>query len=695
MSSKFSLGNGRGTQFYLPLLIIFVILVLLMPKAAKFDYDYKKGMPWQYETLVSQFDFPILKTNEQIEEERERNGTSVIPYFRYSDEIVNTTLKSLEGLDFGAYSYLKAPVVTRVSRIYQRGIISDGRIRLDRGSAAVSDELLFIQKNKRAEKYPRSEVYKVSDARDKLVADLVVQYPSVNVDSVLNKSGVYGLLVPNLVFDKATTELVHAESADYISPTQGQFNADQKIVSKGEIVTADIAQILDSYRVEYERNLGYDGPRILLWIGDMLLALAIVLILALSIQYSNPRIFYRRRFRYLLTVFTITAFVTLVVERINPSFLYLVPFTVVTLYLSAFFEDRVVLPVYTACLLPLLIFSNRGAELFVMYLSAGVVSMFLFRIYWRGWQQFVTAALVFLTLVLVYSGFRLIDATSSNYVRTLLFLFGSSLLTVACYPLVYLFEKIFNLVSQTRLQELADTNNPALRELSKKAPGTFQHCLQVMSMSDAVARAIGANVPLVRAGALYHDLGKMNNPLCFIENETSVGEGHHYHDGLTYVQSAREIIRHVSDGMELADKYKLPDMVKEFIRTHHGTSATTYFLNKYLNDGGDPSATADFYYHGVRPSTREQVVVMLCDSIEAASRSVREGGPEAYNRLVDSIIDGKLKDGQLSNADISIRDIEQIRAVLKSYLNQIYHERVAYPKRKDAPADPSLSDNNK
>ena len=680
MSKKYS--SGRGARIYLPLVLIYIVLVLLMPKAAKFDYDYRKGSPWQYETLVSQFDFPILKTSEQIEDERDRAGTSVIPYFRYSDEIVNTTVRAIEGLDFGRFGSLKAPVVTRINAIYQRGIISDGRIRLDRGSAAVSEELLFIQKNKRAEKYPRSEIYKVSDARNKLAADLAVQYPSVNVDSLLNKSGVYDLIVPNLVFDKATTELVHAESADYISPTQGYVNADQKIVSKGEIVTAEIAQMLDSYKAEYERNLGYDGPRILLWLGNMLVALAIMLILSLSLQYSAPQFFPRRRFRYLLMVFTISAVATFLVERMNPALLYLLPFTVLTLYLSAFFEDRVVMPVYAACLLPLLIFSSRGAELYVMFLAGGAVSIFLFKHYGRGWQQFITAGGVFLTVALVYSGFRLIDATPGNYLVTLSYLLFGSLLTVAFYPLVYLFEKLFNLVSQTRLQELADTNNPALRELAKKAPGTFQHCLQVMAMSDAAARAIGANVPLVRAGALYHDLGKMNNPLCFIENESSMSGQHSYHEGLGYAQSARDIIRHVSDGLELADRYRLPDVIKDFIRSHHGTSATAYFLNKYLNEGGNPDDTADFYYHGGKPTTREQVVVMLCDSVEAASRSVKDGGPEAYDKLVDSIVEGKFKDGQFASADISLKEIEQLKAVLKSYLQQIYHERVAYPKRK-------------
>ena len=684
MGKKFRLG--RGSRIYLPLAIVFLAVVFLMPKAAKFDYDYKKGTPWQYETLVSQFDFPILKTSEQIEEERERAGTSVVPYYRYSDEIVNNAIKAIEGLDFGRNASLKSAVLTRVNRIYQKGVISDARVRMDRSSASVSEEVLFIQKNKRAEKYPRSEVYKVSDARNKLLADMTLQYPSVNMDSILNKSGVYDVMVPNLVFDKATTELVHAESADYISPTQGYVNADQKIVSKGEIVTAEIAQILDSYKIEYEKNLGYDGPRILLWIGDMLIALAIVALLALCIRYANPKIFLdRKRYYYLLTVFLLTTVVSLVVERINPTAHFLVPYTVITLYLTAFFENRVVFPVYTVSLLPLLVFSTRGPELFVMFLVAGACSIYVFERYGKGWLQFITAGIVFIVLALTFTGFRLIDATGGNYVATLLMLFVGSLLTVAFYPLVFLFEKLFNLVSQTRLVELADTNNKLVQELAKKAPGTFQHCLQVMTMADTAARAIGANASLARTGALYHDIGKMNNPLCFIENEGAAGS--RYHEGLTYLQSARDIIRHVQDGMEIAAKNNLPDVVQDFIRTHHGTTATGYFLNKYLNEGGDPSATADFYYRGGKPVTKEQVVVMLCDSLEAASRSVKGGGAEAYASLVDSIVDAKFKAGQFSDADISIKEIDVIKDVLKSYLTQLYHERVEYPKRRDAAAD--------
>ena len=251
-------------------------------------------------------------------------------------------------------------------------------------------------------------------------------------------------------------------------------------------------------------------------------------------------------------------------------------------------------------------------------------------------------------------------------------------MTVAGYPLIYLFEKIFMLVSTSKLVELSDTSNTLLRQLADKAPGTFQHSLQVMNLSDAVARAIDANVPLVRAAALYHDIGKICNPQCFTENETP---GIKYHEELSPKESAQEIIRHVSDGLALADKHNLPSVLKAFINSHHGTTCTAYFLNRYLNDGGDPEDVSAFYYNGVNPVTKEQVILMFCDAVEAASRSLKDYSAENISALVEKIINGKADDGQLSDSDISLREITKIKEVLKSYLQQMYHSRIAYPKR--------------
>ncbi len=655
-----------------------------MPRTAKFNYDYKKGTPWPYETLVSQFDFPILKTEEQIQEERDQAGTIVVPYFRYSEEVTSASIKKVQSMDLGSYNSLRPQLVSRLGDIYAKGVLSDGKVKLDRGSAQVSENLIYIQRNKRAVQYPRSEVYKLSEARDQLVALMAKSYPSVALDSLFRRSGVYETIVPNLLYDKAMTELTHAESADYVSPTLGYVKADEKIVSRGEIVTAEIAQILDSYKEEYNKVFGYSGPRILLILGNILLALALVVLLYFCIFFANPQVFKdRNRYYYLLFVFVLAAVVTFIMERWAPGALYLIPYPVFALYLMAFFRNRVVLPVYIVSLLPLLIFCGNGMELFVMFLAAGAVTIETFTRLSKGWNQFLNAAILFGVEAAVFLGFRLIDVgDSAVWWVDLMQIAVGAVLTVAAYPLIYLFETMFNLVSVTRLIDLADTNSPLLQELSAKAPGTFQHCLQVMNLVDAVGRATDANVPLLRAAALYHDLGKMQNPLCFIENASLNPGAHQYHEGKTPAESAADIIRHVDDGLAIAQEHRLPDEIKAFIRTHHGTSSTAYFLNKYLNEGGDPSDTSAFYYHGQRPTTKEQVILMVCDSIEAASRTLKDYSTESCDQFVESIVAGKEKAGQLEEADITIHEMNMMKSMLKTYLQQIYHGRVAYPKRK-------------
>ncbi len=666
-----------------PLILVFAVLVLLMPRTAKFNYDYKKGSPWPYETLISQFDFPILKTEEQIQAEREQAGTIVIPYYRYSDEVSSAVVKNVQSLDLGEFNKLRPTIVTRLGDIYGKGVISDGKVKLEQGSAQVSENLIYIQRNKRAVQYPRTEVYKVSDARDQLVALLAKTYPSVNLDSLFRRAGVYEVLVPNLLYDRAMTELAHAESDDYVSPTMGYVKADEKIVSKGEIVTAEVAQILDSYKEEYNQVFGYAGPRILLYIGNILLALALVVILYLVIYFTSPAVFNEvNRYLYLLSVFLLAAILSFVVERTAPVIMYMIPFPVFALYLLAFFRKRQVLPMYVVMLLPLLIFCGNGMELFVMFLTAGVVTIESFGYFSKGWRQFLNAAIIFGVEAAIYLGFRFIDVGSAaSWWVDLTLIFVGSMATVALYPLIYLFEGVFNLVSVTRLIELADISNPLLQELAAKAPGTFQHCLQVMNLVDAVGRATDADVPLLRAAALYHDLGKMANPLCFVENETSTPGAAKYHAGKSPKESAADIIRHVDDGLAIAQEHHIPGIIQDFIRTHHGTSSTAYFLNQYLNDGGDPSDVAAFYYHGQKPTTKEQVILMVCDSIEAASRTLKEFTPEAYDRFVEGIVAGKEKAGQLEDADITIHDLNLMKRMLKTYLQQIFHARVAYPKR--------------
>lgn len=667
----------------IPLVVLFLVLTLIFPRTAKFSYDYRKGSPWSHETLLAQFDFPILKTDEQIREEKSRSKSVVIPYYRYRQDIVDNCRKAAEGIDMGGYSYLRPLIVASMDGIYSNGVVPDEGVKLD-GHSDPSGAVLYIQKDKRAGKKPVSEVFKESEAKNRLLSDIAAKYPRINADSVLRSAGIYDFIVPNLEYDPKTTELVRSESSNQVSTTQGFVSAGQLIVSEGEIVTAEIAQMLDSYKVEYENSMGYGGPRILFWLGNAFIAFALVLLFFLMIYFLNRRLFMdHRKFWYLIFIFIIASVLALIINKFAPRCLYMVPFTLTALYLEAFFKNKVIFPICCVSFLPLLVFAENGVVLFVMFLLASIVAVFTFRFFNQGWQQFIMSGIVFVSILVTYFGFRMIDMVNDDPYMAVLYMFIGSMLIVAGYPLIYLFERMFNLVSSSRLRELCDTNNKLLRELEHKAPGTFQHSLQVMNMCDAAARSIDANVLLVRAGALYHDIGKMKNPLCFIENESMSPKGVHYHEHLSPKESARAIIKHVSDGLELAAENRLPDVIQDFILTHHGTSNTSYFYNKYLNEGGDPNDVSDFFYKGRKPQTKEQIILMICDTLEAASRTLKDNSAATFSVFVENIVASKMKIGQFDQADISIKDLNTVKETLKAYLSQIYHERVVYPQRKN------------
>lgn len=672
----------RTFRAYLPLIGLFLLLVFIMPRSPKFNYDYVKGSPWMHETLLAQFDFPVLKTEAQLLEERDKAGSDIVPYYRHDAKALSRSRLALASLDMDGYSFLKPVLEDNLAYVYSKGILAPSAGQNTEELKDNPASLIFLQKDRRAMKVPVSEVFTIEDAEAYLYDGLLKAYPEINADSLYLALPLNTVIIPDLIFDQQTTDLVHEEKVNFVSATQGVIRTGQVIVSEGEIVTAEIEQLLDSYKAEYDKSVGYGSSEVFMWIGNILIAFFIVLVLFLAICYCNFRIFDEfNKYLYLLMVFGIAALASSIVAKTDPALFYMMPFTLISLYLLAFFSRRMVFSVYFISLLPMLIFAPNGVELFMVYLVAGCVCIFVFGFFNRGWLQFVTALIVFAVMAVVWGAFRLVDGVDGlkDY-RTILDLGLAALLAVAGYPLIYLFEKIFKLVSNTKLTELCDTNNTLLRTLADKAPGTFQHCLQVMNLADAAARSIDANVLLVRAGALYHDIGKTANPQCFTENETS---GIRYHAGLSPKESAQEIIRHVSDGLAIAEKHGLPGIIKEFIVSHHGTTSTGYFLTQYLNDGGDPEDVAEFYYDGVKPVTKEQVVLMICDAVEAASRSLKDYSQQNISSLVDRIVDGKVREDQLSDADISIRDINRMKEVIKSYLMQMYHSRVSYPKRKE------------
>ena len=665
----------------MPLIALFLLLVFFMPKSPKFNYDYRKGSPWMYETLIAQFDFPVLKTEAQLQAEREKAGSNVIPYYKTDGKVAARSAGTVSALELGKWSDARVTLSDALAALYAKGILAPSMEQDIEEMLQDAGGLIYVQRDRRAEKVPVTEVFTVESASSYLRDAVAADFPQCDVDSLYVAASLGTLIVPDLVFDQQTTDLIHEESVNYVSATQGVVKAGQVIVSEGEMITAEIEQLLDSYKSEYDTSVGYGGRRVYMWLGSILIAFCIVFVLFLAICYCNFRIFDEyNKYLYLLLIFALAAVGSSIVARFDPALFYLMPFTLISLYLLAFFTKRVVFSVYFISLLPMLVFSPAGVELFVMYLVAGSVAMLVFGFFNRGWLQFVTAFIVFVVMTIVWGAFRLTDGIGGLADHHTVFDMAlGALLSVACYPLIYLFEKIFKLVSNTKLAELSDTNNKLLRELADKAPGTFQHSLQVMNLADAAARSINANVLLVRAGALYHDIGKIANPQCFTENQTSEIR---YHEGLTPKESAQEIIRHVSDGLVIADRHGLPAEIKDFIISHHGTSAAGYFLTQYLNAGGNPEEVSDFYYDGRRPVAKEEVVLMICDAVEAASRSLKDYSQESISGLVDRIVDGKAAEDQFDDADISLREVSTMKETIKSYLQQMYHSRVSYPKRK-------------
>ena len=662
----------RGYKVYLPLVLLFALLVFVMPRSPKFNYDYRKGALWMYEDFVSQFDFPLLKSEEQYKAELQKAGSSIVPVYRQDQSVLEAAYSQLSLSDMGEYNDLKPAVNASLGRIYSKGV-------LPRNAAVEPAGFMYVQKDVRASKIPFSEVYTTESAASVLRQSLPSEMPESVADSLFN-AVLAGLVNADLVFDRQLTDLIHEENVALVSPTMGVIKAGQTLVSQGELITEEVEQILDSYKAEYEANVGYTGSPVLQWAGNSLVALFLVMLLFFAIYFCNYHIFEKyNKYLYVLLVFALSAVTSFVVAQTEPRYFYMVPYTLIALYLLAFFSRRLVFTVYFISLLPMLISAPEGIELFFIYLCGGVVVIYVFDYFNRGWLQFVSALITFAVMALVWMSFRLADGVDTfTTFRPLGHLSLAALLAVAGYPLIYLFEKMFMLVSSSKLVELSDTSRPLLRMLADKAPGTFQHSLQVMNLSDAVARSIDANIPLIRAAALYHDIGKIANPQCFTENETP---GVRYHEGLSPKESAQEIIRHVSDGLALADKYGLPSLVREFIATHHGTTCTAYFYNKYLVEGGSEADRGDFCYDGMKPKTKEQVVLMLCDAVEAASRSLKDYSAESISELVERITNGKIEDGQLSDSEISMSELSTAKEVMKSYIQQMYHARVAYPKR--------------
>lgn len=628
-----------------------------------------------YETLNAAFDFPILKTEEEIRLEKEKMG--IVPYFTFKTDVEATQLRRFS--DYLASTAFDTLMTRRVIRymdeVYNKGIVSEDRYK-DLGTQAT----VVIVKNKESSERPAAEIFTPSTAL-RYIESHFQAGRAATVSGILDSLNLSDFLVSNLVFDEKTTQAVLNSKLQDVSPTKGLVYAGQRIINKGEIVTAGIEQILNSMKVEFDANIGFMGSKFLLILGQSLMVLLCLLLLYIVLQHLRPEVFDRLpELLFMLMLQVVIVVGTSLAAGMQTRILLLLPLPVFILFLSAFYPTRLALPVYFVFMLPLFVAVPNNPVFVISNILAGSIAVYVFDFWGRGWKQFIGASIIFLCYLVVYTAQYLIIKGSflhfdwlhvENYVFT-------ALLVIACYPLVYLLEKLFGFVSISRLRDLADPGNKLLRLLSEKAPGTMQHSLQVANLAGNAAHAIGANALLCRVGALYHDIGKINNPQFFIENQA----GHfNPHENLSPEESARILVQHLDDGMAIARKYALPSLVSGFIKSHHGTGRTGYCYTVYCNQGGDPENKEPFTYRGRLPKTQEEVIVSLADAVEAATRSLTVINERNISDIVDEIVAGRFAEHQFDAADISIKDIYIVTDVFKSRLQEIYHERIVYPRK--------------
>ncbi len=683
---KITKNTFKNRIIYVCLFVAFVVMMLFFPNEGRFKYDYQKGRPWTYETLVAPIDFPLLKSQAELLAEKEEAASKVVPYYIYDRNVLPLQLQKLKTNQMLAAvdASVGEILVNSFNHIYGNGVMPDKSASLQEsiGSAVENTSYIFVQKERRAVEVPLSEIFTKNSAVEYIKSCLLEANPYTNADSLIWVVGIKDLILPNLSYDAATTKMLHKNAVDYVSPTKGMIYTGQLIVSEGEMVTAEIEQMLDSYKAEYDLSLGYSEGSFKLVLGHVIFVLVILALIYVTIYFVDIDMFKRaNQFAFILFIVVLAFVITVTVRNMASEYLFFVPYAVFALYMMAFFHAKLIFPIYMILLLPLLVLADQGTELYLLNVFAGGVALVSFSYLNRGWLQFLNALLIFIGMMFVHVAFELTEAgnLSGLHYRVIMFIFLNALFVVATYPLVFLLEKIFILVSVSTLKDLSDTNNALLQELARKAPGTFQHSLQVANLAERAVQAIGGNARLVKVGAMYHDVGKLNNPQCFIEN---AAPGINYHAGLSPIESAHEIIKHVEHGVELAKKYYLPQVIIEFITSHHGQSQTGYFYNKFCNDGGDPKLVGEFTYKGTLPTTKEQVVVMMADAVEAASRSLKDYSVESISKLVDGILSQRMSDSQLVRADISIKEINIVKSIFKRHLGEIYHARIAYPTRK-------------
>ena len=662
------------------LLVSVVTLIYFLPRESKFGYVYELNKPWHYPQLIASYDFVIYKTDDEVKRERDSVVRQFVPYYRVDSLVAENQIAALRK-DFYAGKFRGVPVyylprlVENMRQIYARGILD------------VSDYEGFLKGDSRVLRLIRGQEATTGEVENFFTIRTAYDY-LLNRDKgalsqeALRECNLNDYLAVNVKNDTAKNRLELQSELSQVSDNIGMVQSGQLVIDRGQIVNSEQMRILNSLKKESEQRMDPSRGYWFIFAGQV-----IFVILLISLLFTYLKLFRRDYFSSPHSVLLLFSFVTVfpIITYLMMAHhfysVYLVPYALIPIFVRIFMDSRTsFMAVVTSSLLSAL--SLHSPFEFVLWqIVTGATVIYSLRELTERSQLLRTVLAVVVVGLVISIGYDLsqgLNGDAFDRSRIVYMIIGGILLLFA-YPLMYFVEKLFGFTSSVTLVELTNTNNPILRKMSKVAQGTFNHSMQVSNLAAEVADKIGAKAQLARTGALYHDIGKVLNPAFFTENQSGVNP----HDTISEERSAQIIINHVTDGLRLAEKYHLPQVIKEFIRTHHGTGLVKYFYIQYCNKHvGEPVDEEAFRYPGPNPQTREQAVVMMCDSVEAASRSLKEYTEESITQLVNRIVDSQLAEGHFKECPITFRDIADAKRTLIDSLKTIYHTRISYPEIK-------------
>lgn len=673
------------------------LLSIIYPNIGNFRYEYQKGKPWMHETLIAPFDFAIHKTEAELNENRDSLLANYSPYYQYKPEILKNIQNEFNSNfekkwmtyilseEFSSLGYKESKIFIEkkrlllyfqdiISGIYNIGIIEDSNtkqelpIKINRSVNNVSEkiETKSLYTPKIAYEYISKRLK--SDFKNK---SYHILFQNLNLDTYL---------YPNLLYNEDMSEKVKSSMLSGISLTKGMVKSGTRIALIGDVIDDKTFRILESLKHEYESILGSSQSHYLIMGGQSLLILACLILIFLYLRNFRPKILEdNKKLSFILLLIVLFVSFSSLVNKFPNINIYLIPFVLIPVVLRTLLDSRTALFIYVISLLLCGFLAPNSFEFLFLQLSAGIMAIYsLPQLESRG-QLVITAIITFFTYSIIYFAFAITQEGSIQEIEWKNFMWFAinGLLLTFSYSLIYIFEKLFGFISDVTLLELSNQNHPILRQLIQHSPGTFQHSLTVSNLAEAVINEIGGNPLLVRTGALYHDIGKMKNPAYFIENQMS---NRNPHDNLEFDKSAQVITDHVKYGVEIAKKHKLPQQIIDFIQTHHGAGRVQYFYTSFKNKYPDKEIDEEkFTYPGPDPFSKETAVLMMADSVEAASRSLKEKTPEAIENLVNNLINKQISENRFEMADISFKNIHQVKQIFTQLLINIYHARIEYP----------------